>query len=268
MSSPSPETQSQRWLKYGGNVVLSSVVVVLLAAGLVYIAQRNPKRIDTTVSGIYSLKPQTKAVLGDLKGDVRIVSLYPNPETAGKSGDALKEAEEERRYAGVVADLLQEYSKASPKVKIDFIDPGRESDKLDALVQEVTQKYGEELKPYKDFFAGFPKFVEDFKAFAEAQAKAVGGLSFEQVQDQELAQTLIIAQTTVTGLPERLKEASENISKFVSRKVPDYRGAADRVVQELQILDLLLGRKAPESAPGGTEVRKVLELLRQPPGGM
>src|SRR4029453_10326761 len=71
-----PETQQERWIKYGANVVLVTVVVILLAGILTYLAQRTGKRIDTTKSGAYSLKPQTTNILRDLKGKTKIVSLY------------------------------------------------------------------------------------------------------------------------------------------------------------------------------------------------
>ena len=51
------ETQKERWMKYGANVVLTSVIVVLLAIGIVYAAQRKAIRTDTTSNGIYSLRP-------------------------------------------------------------------------------------------------------------------------------------------------------------------------------------------------------------------
>ena len=39
------ESQQQRWVKYGLNVLLSSVVVVLLAVLVVYIAEKRDKRL-------------------------------------------------------------------------------------------------------------------------------------------------------------------------------------------------------------------------------
>lgn len=237
----SSESQSQRWFKYGANVALSSVVVIALAAGVTYVAQRNAKRIDTTLAGVYSLKPQTKSVIQSVPGKVRIVSLYSNPETSGKSGTALKEAEEQRRYASTVSDLLQEYAKASDKVSLEFIDPGRESDKVDVLVKEVVGKYGAELKPYEDFFKNYQPFVEKFKTFATAQSDAIAKVPTEGITDQDLAQSFTLAAVTVSGLPERLEAAQKKIDPFLKRKpVPDYRGASDELVAELQLLNTLM----------------------------
>src|SRR5687768_3221655 len=73
---PRAESQQERWIKYGANVVLVTVVVILLAGIITYLFQRTGKRIDTTASGAYSLKPQTTNLLRDLKGKTKIVSLY------------------------------------------------------------------------------------------------------------------------------------------------------------------------------------------------
>ena len=41
------ETQQQRWIKYGANVALSSIVVILLVIALTYLAQTHDHRFDT-----------------------------------------------------------------------------------------------------------------------------------------------------------------------------------------------------------------------------
>jgi hypothetical protein len=259
-----PETQSQRWLKYGVNVAVSSVVVIALAVVLVWIAQRHPARIDTTFGGVYTLKPQTKAVVSDLNQSVRLVSLYPNPVTVGKEGKALQDAENDRRYAGAVSDLLQEYAKASPKVTVEYIDPERESTKLDKLVDDVMVKYGKELEPYKAFLANYQQFIEKFKTFADTENKSAAGLSeLERTADESLYQTLVTLRATVTQLPQKLEQARDDLKQYTDRKFPDYRAAADSVRTNLQVLDALLGSlegdlgNLPKTAPEA--VRKYAE---------
>ena len=229
------ETQTQRRWKYGGNVLLSCVVVVLLAAAAVYLVQRRAVRIDTSVARAHSLTPQTRAVLDGLGQRVRLVSLYPR-----------EQSPDEPDYFTPVADLLQEYSRRSSRITYDLIDPTREPSKLDALITEVRQKYGEELKPYQQFLDTVPPFVERFKTWAEAEAARVEALPLGDVQDRELAQTLLVARATVRSLPQRLADASENIQRFLRGNLPDYRGAADRVQLELQILESLLARAAED----------------------
>src|ERR1051325_9928058 len=82
--SKQPESQKERWIKYGANVGLVSIVAIVLAGLVTYLAQKTNRRIDTTASGAYSLKPQTINLIKDLKGKTKIVSLYqhPTPEEA------------------------------------------------------------------------------------------------------------------------------------------------------------------------------------------
>src|SRR4051812_20546358 len=74
---PASESSSERWLKYGLNVLLTSVLVIVLAFLLVWGAQRARARTDLTSGGSYSLKPQTVSVINDIKSPVKLVSLYP-----------------------------------------------------------------------------------------------------------------------------------------------------------------------------------------------
>src|SRR5690242_10823883 len=70
------DSQKKRWLKYGTNVAIVSIVAIAICALVIAISQMTSRRVDTTSQRIYSLKPQTLNVLKDLKGKVRIVSLY------------------------------------------------------------------------------------------------------------------------------------------------------------------------------------------------
>src|SRR5437870_656207 len=110
------ETQQQRWIKYGANVALTVVVAVILAALITYLAQRFNRRIDTTATGAYSLKPQTINIIKDLKSPVRIVSLYSKPINPAQT-------KEETDYGQAVADLLQEYARHGKNIEVETIDP-------------------------------------------------------------------------------------------------------------------------------------------------
>src|SRR5215208_2706189 len=127
-NSPKFESQKERWLKYGANVVIASVVVILLAGVIVYIAQRTGRRIDTTAAGAYSLKPQTKNILSDIKNKVRIVSLY-REELRDAKGRMVRS-----EFVDPVRDLLDEYRRHSNKIEVESIDPVRDNKKVEALI--------------------------------------------------------------------------------------------------------------------------------------
>src|SRR5258706_2293504 len=117
------ETQQERWLKYGANVVLSVVIVIVLVGFVVYLAQRPGLRTDTTTGGANSLKPQTVNLIQNLPEEVRIVSLFSRVDE--NTERKVQENSAEGQYQQG-ADLLQEYQKKSRgKIKVDLIDPVR-----------------------------------------------------------------------------------------------------------------------------------------------
>src|SRR3954466_3033788 len=120
------ETQQQRWLKYGGNVALMTLAVIGIAVLLIWCFQTPylSARVDTTKSGMYSLKPQTVNIIKGTKSQIKIVSLY-TPKKQGTPGveedfDARGEATKEQVQA--VNDLLEEYRRRCGKIEADSID--------------------------------------------------------------------------------------------------------------------------------------------------
>jgi hypothetical protein len=233
-----PETQQQRWIKYGANVVLVTVVVILLAGILTYLAQRVGKRIDTTAAGAYSLKPQTTNILRDLKGKTKIVSLYTKEIIEG--GKSVPSP-----YAGPVIDLLDEYRRKGKNIEVDAIDPVQNPTKVDALITEVTNKYGGEIKQYKEVLDAYPKTAEQIKAMATAETAKVEPLrsQLEALEKgDEDAQTTYVAIVTVRGLVKELDRTQQLIDRRVAQKPPDYRGAVNSVEDSLDLISRTAAR--------------------------
>jgi hypothetical protein len=252
------QTQRQRWVKYGLNVALTSAVVVLIAVAVVYLAQRRPMRFDTTQTRSHSLKPQTLNILKGLEGNaegVELVSLYRPPED--------RTDKDEQDFQQAVSDLLDQYERASGRIKVDRINPRSESGKLDALIKRVNEKYGAELAPYIKFLDGVPGFVTEFGKFAGEQAEAIKALPMGEIRTPELAETIELAQASVEKMPERLADLQGKRKRRLERNIPDYRGAVDDVKAELGALDVLMTRvtadlrSIPKAAPEA--VRKYAE---------
>src|ERR1041385_1556343 len=149
-----PESQSERRIKYGLNVALASVVVVLLAGCVVWLTQKWGRRLDTTKIGLYSLKPQTLTVIKNNKSPVKIVSLYTKVKL---EATATAEEREAAKFDFItpVTDLLEEYKRKGNNNHVEVIDPVEQSGKVDALIAEVTEKYGGEVKKYEGFLNEF-----------------------------------------------------------------------------------------------------------------
>src|SRR5687767_5943756 len=189
------ESQQERWIKYGANVVLVTVVVILLAGIITYLAQRTAKRIDTTASGAYSLKPQTTNILRDLKGKTKIVSLYTKEIIQGNKSVPSP-------YVGPVVDLLDEYRRKGKNIEVDSIDPVQNPSKVDDLIAEVTNKYGGEVKQYREVLDAFPKTYAQIKELSTAEAGRIAKLPIDQIPEDDESQAGL-AIVTVRGFPDR-----------------------------------------------------------------
>ncbi len=229
-----PESQKDRWLKYGTNVVISSAVVMALAIVLIFIAQRHKTRWDTTAAGNYSLKPQTIAIIKDLKSPVKIYSLYTRPDEV--------QTNTETDYAQTVSDLLDEYKRNGSRIEVETIDPRKNPTKVDQLIEEVTQKYGGEVKKYREFVAAFPEKYDQIKKLTNDEAQAVSKLSLDAIQSDELVQSLSLAAVTVQGFPKFLDNSKKVIDKRLGLKPPDYRGATLRVQEDMRALSEMVGQ--------------------------
>lgn len=227
-----PENQHQRWMKYGANVVFVSIVVVLLAIFVTALAQFSwaKARMDTTQAGVYSLKPQTKQILKDLRQNVRIVSLYTNvkpPADAAKAKDFVD-------YSTPVADLLEEYKRyGGGKVEVEVIDPTQNPAKVDDLIANVTERYGGEVKAYRDFLDGYTgagKTEEQLKKILTDEVKAASALSEADLQAQsKLSEVAQAALDTSKSLLRRIDETVRARKRQLEEKPPNYKRAVDGI---------------------------------------
>ncbi len=112
--------KSRRFI-YGGNMALV-IILVIASLGLVnFFLARHTWRLDTTSSGTFSLSPQTKKILKELKNDVQIYAFAKNI------------------TKGPIIDQLNEYRHFSKRLKWEVIDP----DEKPALARQYKVKdYG------------------------------------------------------------------------------------------------------------------------------
>src|SRR5215204_701487 len=190
------ESQRERWMKYGGNVALMVLAVILIAGLLIWCFQTPylSARVDTTKAGLYSLKPQTVNIIKNNKQPIKIVSLY-TPKKAGTPGveedfDARNEATREQVQA--VNDLLDEYRRKGSKIEVEIIDPAVQQTKVDQLIDEVLKNSGAEVKKYKAVVDEYPKVYEQIEKLATEQSKLVQAAlqKTDKIDDPELGQTL------------------------------------------------------------------------------
>ncbi len=93
--------------KYTGYVVVYTLVIVAVLAAVNFLANRYNKSYDSTVNKQFSLSDQSIKLVKGLKTDVRLTYFGDNTSFPGAK------------------DLLDQYSKLSPKVRTQYIDPVR-----------------------------------------------------------------------------------------------------------------------------------------------
>jgi hypothetical protein len=273
-SQPAPDSQKQRWVKYGANVTLTVVVVILLAAAITFLAQRYNRRIDTTAQGFHSLKPQTLSVIRDLDEPVRIVSLYQRPD---------QQPEGEPDYAQVVADLLNEYARKGRNITVENIDPVKDLAKKEELIQYVTQRYGGEVERYRTYVDDYQKVVQPLRDFAASELPQTRQLPFEQIAARQLRAEVEPTIKGIENLPQILDDTQQSVERLLRDKPPDYRGAVDVIESRISSLSEQFGEivrrlenypnqqdlpepvraYAAEAAPRYQQIRQSLDELAQ-----
>lgn len=230
------ESQSERRLKYGANVALTIIVVILLAGGLIYIAQANDLRKDTTSGGDYSLKPQTVKLIQNLPEKVKIVGLFKkvkSEEQEKKNADDTPEVRFQQ-----VSDLLQEYQqKSGGKITVDMIERVAQPTKLDQFFDEVAKKYGNDVAKYKEFIDAYPVTLKAINQLAQSEIDALKKLP--KPTDEKLGHLLEEVQRTLELFPKRLDEIRTDAKEELENKVPDYKRLADNVRAGLEKLNVL-----------------------------
>ncbi|MGH7789947.1 MAG: GldG family protein [Candidatus Binatia bacterium] len=110
----------ERSTRYGTSAVVASLIFIAILGIVNFLSYRHHHRFDLTSASIFSLSPQSAQVLEGLTQDLRM------------------EAFVEGGIGPEIADLLRNYSDASPRVSVRLIDPDREP--------ELVERYG--IKAY------------------------------------------------------------------------------------------------------------------------
>jgi hypothetical protein len=268
-----PQTQGQRWIKYGSNVILSSLIVIALAVLVTWMAQARAQRIDTTIGSTQSLRPQTLSYIKELPQKIRLYGLYPK----------VKSDSHEQDFYQPVADLLNEYAAKGKNISAEMIDPDTQKDEFNNLVAEVSNRFGGDVKEYKSVISDSAATNAKLQKFSEDEFAAYRQLPADQVQDPQLKQNMVIAFPTLLQIPQELPKLQSVVDADMEQQVPSYKDAVQQIAQVYsnveQILDLFSallasvknGAGVPKSIqdyiPGAeqrtSDTRKIVESMLQ-----
>lgn len=253
-----PESQSERVVKYGANVALTSVVVLLLAGIAVWGAEKFHKRTYLASDANVHLTPQSIKVVSELQKPIKLVGLYARLKPDAQAAD-------QQDFFQPVADLLEEYKRNGTKVDIEMIDPVSDPAKLDVWLAHVIEKYGGDVAGYRKFLNEFPAAFKDVRAGAtgevqrmqqmvvslgnQGSGKPPANSKDEQLSPEEVMQAfqrasqmfknprqfrnLSQAVLVVFQINAGLDEIDHQIKPELEKKLPNYKVVVDAIEGQL-----------------------------------
>jgi hypothetical protein len=215
-------TRKRRWLVFGTNVALAIILATALVAAVVWIsgaALRGKARSDWTLSGRFSLSPQTRAIVKDLKADLTITMVYTDPDQyVYESRDDYQKAKDEYER---MSDLLQEFGFAGGRVKVDHLDP-LNTPQADAFLDNLKKRFGEQLKAKDALMKDFTKFRGDVDAFIAQEVDKVSAFGTAQPPPSEaLTEGLQVAANELVRMSRQVQLKLLGQSLGANLKTPE-----------------------------------------------
>lgn len=118
--------EARRAGKYGTSALLGTAALLAILGCLAFLSTRYHWRFDWSEAGVHSLSDQSQKVLAGLDADVEVVAFYPPLD------------------ARPVRDVLDRYAYASPRFKVQYVDPNERPELL-ARYEISPEKLGEGL---------------------------------------------------------------------------------------------------------------------------
>jgi len=223
MSTNEINTQrSRRWL-YGVNFVLVTIVAIVLLGFAMYLTTRLKTWGDATSSGIYSLSPKTKQLLGEVDKSgqkIEVINLFGDPSVA--SGDD----------ASRVADLLREYGRTSKTLQIQ----GGLLTRAE-VEQKIKERYADEMKPYEQAVKDFDKLITALETFFKGEAAKVGQV---QSSDKDVQELIAMYQEDFESSTRTIARTKREINRATESTLPEWPAAVSAMKKLVEQLDKML----------------------------
>jgi ABC-type uncharacterized transport system involved in gliding motility auxiliary subunit len=107
--------EGRRIGKYGSSAIAQALIVLAIFGALGFLANRYHRKFDASESKVHSLSHQTAKLLEGMEQDIQVVALYAKLDQANARA------------------LLDKYTYASPKVKVEYADPNARPDLIEKL---------------------------------------------------------------------------------------------------------------------------------------
>ncbi|HYG65175.1 MAG TPA: GldG family protein [Thermoanaerobaculia bacterium] len=168
---------NRRRLIHRGTLSAAALLAAALLFLVNYLGWKYHERFDWTESSLYSLSEKSTNVLRDLDRDVRFVVFIP--------------PNQQQELYDPVRELLARYEAASPRIKVEFVDP----EKNPVKAQQLAQQYGVTSPGVAVSSGDDRRFIDsadlvevDFAAMQSGQQPGVSGFKGEQLFTSTLVQ--------------------------------------------------------------------------------
>jgi hypothetical protein len=255
-------TRKRRWLVFGTNVALAIILATALVAAVVWIsgaALRGKARSDWTLSGRFSLSPQTRAIVKDLKADLVITMVYTDPDQyVYESREDYQKAKDEYER---MSDLLQEFGFAGGRVKVEHLDP-LNTPQADAFLTNLQKRYGEQLKAKDALLKDYAKFRGDLDAFVAQEVEKVSAFGTAQPPPPDVVlENLSMAANQLLKMSPKLQlkllgqQLGQNLAAPEEEAtLTEARNRTSQVVQSFKQFPLFYKRILEEATKQGAAV--------------
>ncbi len=216
------------------------------------------KKLDGLKDAIKDVEGLAKQVK-NYSPQLKIVGLF----TKAKNEENQKVVEDvedkpEVRYQQV-ADLLGEYQhKSGGRISTEMVDPTNDPEKLDKLFLEVQEKYGNNVKKYRDVLDAYSTTVKEIRSTIEQQRTQINALP--KITDERLSDFLESVKNTFDSFGTALKKVEDGVKDELGNRVPNYQGAANNVRTYLEIMKQLSGQVAKEFKSVSADAKTPAEL--------
>ncbi|MGD8450440.1 MAG: hypothetical protein PVJ57_01360 [Phycisphaerae bacterium] len=223
---------AQRRVAFGINAVVQAVLAIIVAIGVIWLAGKWSAQADWTSARLNSLSPRTVNLLHTLPENIRITSLFAEP-------DQERQPLQRKRWREL-RDILELYDSAGgAKVSARTLEPTLAKTETEELLKRLAN-----LPAYRDEAAPHREALARFEPLKQRVTELAGG---EYQQARELA----AAAPAV---------AQERTFELVLNSLQSIVEVADSVTEELKMLE---GGEIPHYGEALGQVRTYLTQVQQ-----
>jgi hypothetical protein len=211
-------------------IFLTAAVVLAVAANVIALRPGLRVQFDATRTRAYSLSPQTRQMLKNLRGDWTIAMI-------------MQESATDHALRRQVDEVLKRFAQTAPSLTVARIDPQQSSSlaEYERLLDRLRETYREQIGAYDRALDAGVKAYQEALLFAQQQLPMLAKIPARLAADDPRRETL---QQQVNSLALQVEHADAVLQSIAqarqvdsARPIPDYDGARSviaAVLSELQ----------------------------------